>query len=103
MTDYSHRNETYTVGTAAFQLMPLVQSGIREVYAVKNTSAAGQQITIQIGIGRTAVSGAGIVLNAGESWTESIETTFLPTQEPISIIANNASGSIAIYERIKKM
>lgn len=95
------RNEAVSVGTTAFQLAPLVKEGEREIISIKNTSTGGQKVTIAQGIGQTAVSGSGIVLNAGESWVESIESTFAPSNEPYSIVADAANATIAFFERLR--
>lgn len=91
-----------SVSTTAFQLAPLVKEGEREVISIKNTSVGGQKITIAIGLGATAISGAGIVLNPGESWVESIESTFKPSEEPYSIVSDAVGGTIAFYERLNQ-
>jgi hypothetical protein len=40
-------------------------------------------------------------LNVGESWVESIESTFQPSKEPYSIVSDNAGGTVAFYERLR--
>jgi hypothetical protein len=101
MTEYANRNDSVSVGTTEFQLLPLRPEGQRIVYSIKNTSTGGQKITLAFGIDVTAISGKGVQLNPGESWVESVETTFQPTHEPVHIVSDNAGGLIAIYERIK--
>jgi hypothetical protein len=99
---YKNRNDLVAVGTSKVQLLPLVEKdGDRIVFSIKNTSTNGAKITLAIGNGLTPVSLYGIVLDVGENWTESIESTFMPTTEEINAISNIAGGQISIYERRK--
>jgi len=102
MVTYQNRNESVAIDTTSVQIAPLVKDLERIIITIKNTSAAGQKITIAIGLGVTAVSGAGLVLNPNESWSESIDSTFSPSYEPYNVISDIAGGTIAIYERLRR-
>jgi len=102
MVKYQNRNESVAIGTTSVLISPLQAEDTTEIIAIKNTSTAGQKITLTIGIGTTAVSGAGIVLNPSETYVESTESTFFATYEPISAISDAAGGTIAFYQRIRK-
>jgi len=101
MVKYNHRNENFAVGTTALSLLDLSKERSVEIIAIKNTSLAGQVISMSVGIGQTAVSGSGIVLDPKESWGESIEGTFAPTHEPVSVISDGAGATVSIYTRIR--
>lgn len=102
MSEYQNRNASITVGTSSQLLTPLMtpDTGERVVISVKNTSTNNAKITLAIGLGVDgAVSGAGIVLNPGESWTESRDSSFEVSPEPYYVISDVANGTIAYYER----
>ena len=101
MVQYSHRNGQLTVTTTSIPVLDnLVQGQTRVVYVISNISTGGQIITLAFG-DTAAVAGYGLTLNPGNSWTETIESTFVPTNEKTNIISSAAGATVAIYERIR--
>ena len=94
------RNEQVSVGTSNTtiadsrnELKP------RVAIVVRNTSsAAADIITVNLGFNQ-ATSGAGIVLQQNESFTDSSETGYQAWQGVITAICATANGTLAIFER----
>ena len=93
------RNVSIAVGTSSVQVSPPLIRGQRIVFVATNTSTGGQIITLSWG--GEAVAGAGVVLNAGSSWSESIEGTFTPNEQEIQAVASGAGGTLSVHERVK--
>ena len=94
------RNKSVSVGTTSVLLAPTLDIGQRDVLCVTNTSTGGQIVTISVGA--PAVSGSGIVLYPGGSWSESVDSAFIPANLDFWVVASGASASVAIHERIKQ-
>ena len=93
------RNATISVGTSPVLVSQQLQYGQRQVLAIVNTSSSGQVITLAWGIAG-ATSGAGVVLYPAGTWSESIDSAFIPTNADIYAVSNAASGTLAVHERI---
>lgn len=94
------RNASIAVGTTPVRVSPELLQGQRSVIVLTNTSTAGQVITIQTGE-QAQTAGAGIILYAGGSWSESVDSAFQPSNLEYWAVASAAAGSLAIQERIK--
>jgi len=94
------RNASVVVGTTPVKICEQLLEGQRTSLAITNTSTAGQTITIQTGqqAGQTL---AGIVLYPAGSWSESIDSAFIPSNLEFWAVASGASGALAIQERVK--
>lgn len=86
------------VGTAQVLVLPQVPIGMRRVsYAITNTSASSQ--VVSLGEGIDAIAGNGYVLYATGTLCEAqIGDSFPPFQGQINAIASAASGTIAYRE-----
>jgi len=94
------RNETVSVGTSS-TVISQARNGLnrRKVLLVRNiSSAAADIITVTPQFGQ-AVANAGIVLQPGESYSDSEETGYSPFQGMITAICATANGSLSIHER----
>lgn len=99
LTDDKIRNAAVAVGTTAVQLALKLETGQRKSLVITNTSTGGQIITIATG--QSGVQAlAGIVLYPGGSWSESLDSSFIPSNLEFWAIASAAAGSVAIQERI---
>lgn len=96
------RSASVSVGTSAVLLSPnLLDTELRKVLVITNTSTAGQ--IIYLNWGQEASVGTGIPLvSSGSSWTESIDSSYVPSTKDIWAISSGADGSIAIQERLLK-
>ena len=93
------REISLAVGTSVVEVSPEVgQSVKRRVLILKNTSTAGQIITISYG--KDAVAGVGVVLNPGDGQAEAEDAGFKVTQGRITAVASAVSGTLAIHERL---
>jgi hypothetical protein len=93
------RDSSVAVGTTAVLLSFQKTEGQRTSLAITNTSTAGQIITL--GWGHVPTAGAGIVLSPYGSWSESVDSAFIPSNLEIWAISSAASGTIGIQERIR--
>lgn len=93
------RNASITVGTSAVLISEKLQLGQRKALTLTNTSTAGQIITITFAQYPTA-TGAGIVLYPAGSWSESLDSAFIPNNGEIWAISSGANGTLAVHERI---
>jgi len=93
------RNANVAVGTSAVLVSPQLLQGQRQVITLVNTSTAGQIITLSWGQEASALSG--IVLTAYGSWSESIDSAFIPSNANIWAISSAANGTLAIQERVR--
>jgi len=99
LTEDKIRNTAVSVGTTAVQLALKLAIGQRKSLVITNTSTGGQIITIATGeSGVTALNG--LVLYPGGSWSESLDSAFIPSNLEYWGISSAASGSVAIQERI---
>lgn len=71
----------------------------RQVLVLKNTSLAGE--IISIGVNQSAQAGKGIILNQGETVQWSIDNRYTPPQCRIFALASVATATLAIYEEIE--
>lgn len=93
------RNASLAVGTSNTLVSNQLQEGQRKTFVVTNTSTDGCVITLQAGT-QPASTGAGIVLYPQGSWSESIDSTFIPTNLDWWAVGTTANGTIAIHERV---
>jgi len=89
------RNEKVTVGTTSIQIAPARK---RKVILIRNTSSGTQKITICMGF-KQAVEDEGIVLEPGESITDSNSEGYECWQGIITAISDSAGGQLSIFER----
>jgi len=99
MLGESVRNGVATVGTSVVQVSPQVQTGQVTARVFTNVSTGGQAISLSWG--GDAVAGSGVVLYPAGSWSESLDSVFIPSNLSVSAIASAANGSLAIHERIR--
>jgi hypothetical protein len=92
------RDTVVSVGTSVVELAPEVGTHVREILTITNTSPGGQIITIAFG--KNAQAGVGIVLYPAGSWSESIDSAYVPSQQRVTAIANAAGGTVAVHERV---
>lgn len=92
------RNATVAVGTTSVIVAPPVLENQRRVFVATNTSTGGQTITLSWG--QEAVAGSGIVLTPNGSWSESVDSAFIPNNQQIYAVASAASGTLAVHERV---
>jgi len=92
------RNASVSVGTSSVIVAPEVNAGQRRVLVLTNTSTGGQNISVSWG--ETAVSGRGIYLTPNSTWSESVDSGFIPSWKDVQAIANIAGGTLAVHERV---
>lgn len=92
------RNESITVGTSQLPISAKVREGQRQLIVITNTSVGGQIITLSLFT--QAVDGAGISLSPRESWTESVDSSFIPSNEIWYAVSSAGGGKIALHERL---
>lgn len=93
------RDGTVSVGTTSVLLSPFQAGALRKALVITNTSTGGQ--AIYLGWGNPAIVGSGIALMAnGSSWTESIDSAYVPSIQDIWAVSSGAGGTVAIQERI---
>lgn len=92
------RNASASVGTTAVIVSPKLQYGQRKAIVITNTSTGGQIITLSWE--NQAQSNIGVVLYPAGSWSESLDSAFVPSNTEIWAISSAASGTIAIHERV---
>lgn len=93
------RDGSVAVGTTAVLLSFQKLEGQRTSVAITNTSTAGQILTL--GWGHPPTPGAGLVISPYGSWSESVDSAFIPSNLEIWGIMSAAAGTIAIQERIR--
>lgn len=94
-----YRNDALSVGTTLVTVSRQITIGLRKVIALTNVSTGTQRISLSVN--GAAVDSSSIVLYPGDSWVESIDSAFIPTQAQITAIANAASGILAVHERVE--
>jgi len=92
------RNASVSVGAASVIVAPELMPNDRRVLVITNTSTGGQNITLAWG--ETAVAGAGIFLTPNSTWSESIDSGFMPSHRGVFAIASAAGGTVAVHERV---
>lgn len=92
------RNVSITLSTTQIPISAKVREGQRQLITISNTSTGGQVITLSLFV--QAVAGAGVVLNPNESWSESIDSSFIPSNEIWYAVSSAAGGKIALHERL---
>jgi len=70
----------------------------RAVLILRNTSLAGE--IISIAFGQAAKAGAGIVLNPNDQMIFSKDSGYVPSNEFVSAIASVATATLSIHEEI---
>jgi hypothetical protein len=90
------RDVVLTVGTSPVEVSAET-SRQRQILVIVNTSAGGQNIAIAWG--KDAVAGTGLVLKAGAVWTETIDSTYRPSNLRITACSDAAGGTLAVHER----
>jgi len=93
------RNTSVSVGTSSVLVSPTLNENERIVLVITNTSTGGQNISLSWG--ETAVAGRGIYLSPGSTWSESIDSGFIPIHTSIEAISSAASGTLAVHERVR--
>lgn len=91
---YSYRAQI-TVGTSSLLVLP---AGTWQVIVLRNSSTAGQEITLNPGFG-AAVDQEGIVLGQKQAWIESRDSAFVPYSGNIQAVANAAGAILSVYAR----
>lgn len=89
------RNEAVAVGTSSVEIAPARN---RKMILIRNTSSGTQEITVHLGYG-VAVADVGIVLAAGESFSDSSEANYECFSGTITAIGDAASGQLSVVER----
>jgi len=91
------RNSNVTVGTAVVLISPPLIVGQVNTLVFVNTSTAGQIITLSLGKEASAL--AGIVLYPAGSWSETVDSSFIPSNEKWTAISSAAGGTLAVHSR----
>ena len=95
----NNRNTNLTIGAATTKVSEAVfPPATRKAICLVNTSTAGQIITLAFG--GEAVAGQGIILYPVGSWSETIDSAYVPSQHEINAISSAAGGTLAVQERI---
>jgi len=93
------RQYTVTVGASSVELLPEIQSRqILDLY-LRNTSTAGQ--VISLGIGTEAVSGSGIVMNANDVAAFSRSDNYEVPLSRYTAISSAVGGTVSVYVRLE--
>lgn len=93
------RNDSVSVGTTQISVTSQVRDRQRELITFVNTSTAGQVITLSLQ--QEASAGFGIILYPAGSWSESVDSAFIPAPFQWYAVASAAGGTLAIHERLK--
>jgi len=89
------RNDAVAVGTTAVEISP---SRERVALFIKNTSTGAHKITLVLG-SVTPVANAGIVLGAGDVFTDSDSGEYKCWRGQVLAISDLAAGQLSVYER----
>jgi len=90
-------NQTQTIGATSTEISIMKR---RLAYSIRNTSTAGQVISIVLSNTQDAVDGVGIILNANESFIDSNSEGYKCWNGSIRAISSAVGGTIAIMERV---
>jgi len=93
--DEATRNEIVAVGTTSTQISFKKN---RKVIYIRNSSTAGQTITVNMGP-NTAVANTGIILDVGEFIVDSDIAGYQCYKDTITAISSAAGGQLSIFER----
>lgn len=96
-----NRNEKVTIGTTSGEISAeksRSNRNERQSIIIINTSLLGEKISIAID--SAAILGNGIVLSPGGVWSDTSDGAYKPTQKRIQAIADAATATISIQERI---
>ena len=93
------RNASVSVGTSSVLVSPELMEGERRVLVITNTSTGGQSISVSWG--ETAVAGRGIYLTPNSTWSESVDSGFIPHWASVEAVSSAASGTLAVHERVR--
>jgi hypothetical protein len=101
MTNRITNNASKTIATTNTIVSPATYgSGYKRIALVlKNTSSAGEVISISLG--EQAVSGRGIVLNQGDTYATSKDGGYIPPQSAVNALATAATATLSIYEEVE--
>lgn len=99
MPELLPNDKSVTVGITVTAILDECQTHTRKLLNLRNTSTAGQ--IISLGFGRDASAGVGIVLYPGDVWNETTDPAFDPTGLRVSAIADVAGATLAVSERIE--
>jgi hypothetical protein len=89
------RNEIVAVGTTSVSVS---REKKRKVLYVRNTSTAGQTITLTFSNNQPAVASAGVVLGTNDFIIDSQSENYRPWWGVVSAISSAASGQLSVYE-----
>lgn len=96
----STRNETITVGTITKVVAETRNSlAKRKVILMRNTSTDVTSVITVVPAFYSATASAGIVLQNGESFSDTTESGYEAFQGQYSAICSNANGILSIFER----
>ena len=93
------RNASVSVGASSVLVSPTLNENERVVLVITNTSTGGQNISVCWG--ETAVAGRGIFLTPNSTWSESVDSGFIPIHTSVEAISSAAGGTLAVHERIR--
>lgn len=93
------RNERVTVGTSSIQICgPRSNTNKRDVLLVRNISGNGNRVSVLLG-NNPAVANTGIILEDGESFSDTSEQVYECWQGPIQAISSAVAATLSIFER----
>jgi hypothetical protein len=98
MVDYEEatRNEAAAVDAASVKVC--AYNGGRKVIAFRNTSPAGQVLTLNFG-SQPAVANAGLVMSVGQFYIDSDSEGYLCWKGTVTAISSAVGGILSIFER----
>jgi hypothetical protein len=94
------RNEALTVDGTAVNVSTPLKTAQRQVLSLRNSSAAGQVISVSYSDTQIAVVNNGIVLAAGQSIIDATSEGYECWQGSVSAISSAAGGVLSIMERV---
>ena len=93
-------NKTIALTNTEISQSLLGRPETRVALVLKNTSTAGE--VISLAIGQQAENGKGVVLNQGDAFPLSQDGAYLPPQHDINAIATVATATLSIYEELQR-
>jgi len=94
------RNVSIAVGTSAVLISPQLQYGQRKALALTNSSTGGQIIYIYWGQQPISAAGGVPLYPTGGSWSESVDSVFVPLSCEVWAIGSAVSGILSVHERV---
>jgi len=92
-------DKVLTIAATNTVVSEAVYNGEREIIFLKNTSTAGEVISVSIGT--EAVNGQGIVLSPGDYQAFSKDAGYTPSNLRINAVDDGAgTGTLAVHEEI---